>query len=72
MLITLERLFELIVMFFGLTNSLAAFQTMMNKILQDLVNTRKVESFINNIIVETEEEERYDSSRGSGKKISRK
>jgi len=59
-------------MFFGLTNSLAAFQTMMNKILQDLINTRKVESFINNIIVETEEEERYDSSRGSGKKISRK
>ena len=65
-------MFELIVMFFGLTNSLAAFQTMMNKILQDLINTRKVESFINNIIVETEEEERYDSSRGSGKKISRK
>jgi len=30
---TLEGLFELIVMFFGLTNSLATFYTMMNEIL---------------------------------------
>ena len=47
------------VMFFGLTNSLAIFQTMMNKILWNLINTGKVVSFIDNIIVRIEEEERY-------------
>ena len=31
----------------------------MNKILQDLVNTREVASFIDNILVGTEEEKRY-------------
>jgi len=57
--ITLERLFELKVMFFGLTNSPVMFQTMINKILQNLINTRVVRSFIDNVIVETEEEKRY-------------
>jgi len=33
---------------------------MMNKILQDLINTGKVASFINDIIVGTEEKEGYD------------
>ena len=47
-------------MFFGLTNSPATFQTIMNKILQDLINTGKVVSFIDNVIVETEREEGYD------------
>jgi len=47
------------VMFFGLTNSLAIFQTIMNKILWNLINTGKVASFIDNIIVRIEEEERY-------------
>jgi len=32
----------------------------MNEILQDLINTRKVTSFINNIIIGTEEEEGHD------------
>ena len=36
------------------------FQMMMNKILQDLINTGKVASFINDIIVGTEEKEGYD------------
>ena len=31
--------FELMMIFFGLINSLATFQTMMNKILRDLINT---------------------------------
>ena len=31
-------LFELLVMFFGLTNSLATFQTMMNDIFKDLID----------------------------------
>ena len=47
-------------MFFELTNLLAAFQTMINKILQDLINTRKVASFIDDIIIRTETEEELD------------
>jgi len=57
---TLEGSFELTVMFFGLTNSPVIFQAMMNEILQDLINTREVASFINNVIVGTEEKEGYD------------
>jgi len=33
---------------------------MMNKILQDLINTGKVRSFIDNVIMRTEEKEEYD------------
>jgi len=46
-------------MFFGLTNSPETFQTMMNRILRDLINTGEVASFINNVIVETKEEEEH-------------
>jgi len=46
-------------MFFGLMNSLVTFQTMMNEILRDLINTRKVTSFIDNMIVGTETEEEH-------------
>ena len=46
-------------MFYGLTNSLATFQAMINKLLRDLINMRKVESFIDDIIVGTETEERH-------------
>ena len=60
MFITPERFFEPIVMFFELTNSLVTFQIMMNKILWNLINTKEVTSFIDNVIVETEEKERYD------------
>jgi len=52
--------FEPTVMFFGLTNSLTMFQTMINEILQNLINTREVASFTNNIIVGIEEVEGYD------------
>jgi len=44
-------------MFFGLTNSLATFQAIMNELLRDLINTGKVAVFIDNIIVGTETEE---------------
>jgi len=54
---TLEEHFELIVIFFGLTNSLATFQIMMNEILWNLINIGEVASFINDIIVGMEEEE---------------
>jgi len=46
-----ERSFELTMIFFRLTNLPAMFQTMMNEILQDLINTGKVASFIDDIIV---------------------
>ena len=57
---TPERSFEPTVMFFGLTNLLATFQAMMNKLLRDLINTEKVAAFIDNMIVRTEDEEEHD------------
>ena len=56
----LEGLFEPTVMFFGLTNSLATFQAMMNELLRDLINTGKVAVFIDDVIVGTETEEAHD------------
>ena len=56
----LERSFKPIVMFFRLMNLLATFQTIMNKIFRDLINTGKVASFIDDIIVGTEIEEDHD------------
>ena len=55
-----EGSFEPMVIFFGLTNSPATFQAMMNELLRDLINTRKVAAFIDDIIIETETEERHD------------
>ena len=55
-----EGSFEPTVMFFGLTNSLVIFQTMMNELLRDLINTGKVVVFIDNIIVGTEIEDGHD------------
>ena len=55
-----EGSFEPTMMFFGLTNSPAMFQTIMNEILWDLINTGKVVSFIDNVIVGTEEEVGHD------------
>jgi len=52
--------FEPTVMFFGLMNSLATFQAIMNELLRELINTRKVVAFIDDVIVGTEEEEGYD------------
>jgi len=52
--------FEPTVIFFGLTNSLATFQAMMNELLRDLINTWKVGSFIDDIMVGTEMEEEHD------------
>ena len=46
---TLEGVFEPTVMFFELTNSPAMFQTIMNKILWNLINTKKVANFIDDI-----------------------
>ena len=57
---TPEGSFEPTVMFFGLTNSPAMFQAMMNELLRDLTNTEKVAVFIDNVIVGMEIEEGHD------------
>jgi len=49
--------FEPTVMFFGITNSPATFQVMMNKILRNLINEGKVAAFVDNVLVGTETEE---------------
>jgi len=52
--------FEPTVMFFGITNSPATFQAIMNKILRDMINEEKVAAFVDNILVGTETEEGHD------------
>ena len=52
--------FELIVMFFGITNSLATFQTIINEILRDIINKEKVVVFVDNILVRTKTKKEYD------------
>ena len=56
----LEESFEPTVMFFGLTNSPAMFQAMMNDLLRDLVVEEKVAVFIDDMMIVTETEEGYD------------
>ena len=56
----LEGFFEPTVMFFGLMNSPATFQAMINELLRDLINTVKVAVFIDDVIVGTEIEEGHD------------
>ena len=48
--------FELTVMFFGMINLPAIFQTMMNGILRDMINKEKVAAFVDNVLVGTETE----------------
>ena len=57
---TPEQAFKLIVMFFRLTNFPAMFQTIIKEILWNSINTGKVVSFIDNIIVGAETEEGHD------------
>jgi len=47
-------------MYFGLTNSSATFQTMMNDLFRDLINQGDMATFINDILVATDTEEGYD------------
>ena len=44
-------------MFFGMTNSPATFQAMMNEILRDMINEGKVVVFVDNVLVGTEAKE---------------
>jgi len=49
-----------VVMFFGMTNSPATFQAMMNEILRDMINEGKVAAFVDGVLVGTEAEEGHD------------
>jgi len=48
--------FEPTVMFFGMTNSPATFQAIMNEILRDMINKEKVAVFVDDVLVGTEME----------------
>jgi hypothetical protein len=50
---TNRGLFEPLVMYFGLTNSLATFQTMMNEIFQDLITEGIVSMYLDDILIFT-------------------
>jgi len=52
--------FEPTVMFFGMMNSPTTFQAMMNEILRDMINKRKVAVFVDNVLVGTETEKGHD------------
>ena len=54
-----EGSFEPMVIFFGLTDSPATFQAMMNDLLRDLVMEEKVAVFIDNVMIAMETEEGY-------------
>ena len=47
------RLYEPLVMFFGLTNSLATFQTMIDDIFEDLIMEGVVVVYLDNILIFT-------------------
>jgi len=51
--ITNEGLYKPTVMFFGLTNSLATFQTMMNTIFHDLIDEGSVTIYMDDIAIHT-------------------
>jgi len=53
-------LFKLVVMFFGMTNSPATFQAIINEILRDMINEGKVAAFVDDVLVGTEIEEGHD------------
>jgi len=52
--------FEPVVMFFGMTNSPAMFQAMINEILRDMINEGKVTAFVDDVLVGMETEEEHD------------
>ena len=52
--------YEPVVMYFGLTNSPATFQAMMNDTLRNLIDKRDIAMFIDDVIVGTETEEGHD------------
>ena len=53
-------LYEPVVMFFGMTNSSAMFQGIMNEILKDIINEEKVAAFIDDVLIGMETEKGHD------------
>jgi len=53
-------LFEPIVMYFGLMNSPATFQAMINDLFRNMINKGNVATFIDNVLVATETEKEHD------------
>ena len=53
-------MYEPVVMFFGITNSPATFQGMMNEILRDVINEGKVAAFVDDVLIGTEIEEGHE------------
>jgi reverse transcriptase-like protein len=53
---TSEGFFELTVMFFGLTNSLATFQTMINNIFQEEIAQRWLKIYMDDLIIAFKED----------------
>jgi len=51
--------YEPTVIYFGLTNSLATFQMMMNDLFHDIINQGNMATFTDNIIMATEMEEKH-------------
>ena len=58
-LLMLESVFEPMVMFFRLTNSLAIFQVMMNNLIRNIIEVEDVAVFNNDVMMETQIEEGY-------------
>jgi len=56
-----EGAFELMVIFFELTKSLATFQAMINDLLRNMTETEDVAAFIDNVMVETKIEKGHDN-----------
>jgi len=56
---TNQGLFEPLVIFFGITNSLATFQTMMNNIFQDLIAEGIMVVYLDDILIFTRMEEEH-------------
>jgi len=54
------RAYEPMVMYFGLTNSSATFQAIMNNLFRDLINQEDTATFIDDILVATDTEEGHD------------
>ena len=52
-------MYEPTVMFFGLTNSLATFQTIINNILRDLIDMGNIAAFMDDVLVETKNEKKH-------------
>src|SRR5713101_6598105 len=54
-----QRMFQSLVMFFGITNSPATFQSMMNELFKDLINTGLVFIYMDNILIATKTLEQH-------------